>query len=365
MRPFPVGTRRVDRSTYDETKTSVASTQELRTYECDPNGFISGIYLLVEATTVGNAAAVTYSPDGPFNVLDTISFNDTNNKPIIGPFTGFDLYIVNKYGGYAFIDDAKLSPVFSMISGVGAGVGGSFSFVLRLPIEIVRREALGPLPNKSSSATFDVAMRMSATATIYGVAPTAAPSVRVRLQQFGYMDPNPTDMEGNAVQPNPPAVETTQFWGKQTYSISSGAMSQRLQGIDSLVRNLVFILRDATNLRSGGDADWPDPMTMQYETSTPIQRIRAIWRHMITELYGYTGAMDAANGRDAGIYPETFCADFFGKPGWETRLTYLPVSAATNLQLQGNIGGAGVHKLEILVNKIVPARGQPMALTGR
>lgn len=364
VRPFVAGTRRVDKSTYDESKVLNASTQDMRTYECDPNGFLRGAYILVTCVTAGNAAAVTFAANGPFNVIDTITFNDTNNKPLVGPLTGWDLMVAVKYGGYAFQDDPKLSPVYSATTGAGA-TGGSFTFVLLVPVEIVAREGLGSLPNKSASSTFDISIRLASSTTPYGVAPTNPGTVRVRIQQYGWMDPNATDMKGNQVRQNPPGVQTTQYWSKQTYALNAGAISTRLQGIDSMVRNIVFIL-DAAGSRTTGDANFPDPFTLLYETSLPIQRIRDIWRHMIGAQYGYNGTTpDVGGARDYGVYPESFCHDFNGKPGYETRLNYLPVSSATTLNVSGTIGGAGAHTLTVLINKIVPANGNPLVLTGR
>lgn len=365
IRPFVAGTRRVDKATYDESKVLTASTQDLRPYECDPNGFLRGGYILVTCITAGNAAAVTFAANGPMNVIDTLTFNDTNSKPLLGPFTGWDLYVCVKYGGYQFQDDAKLSPVYSATTGAGA-TGGSFTFVLLFPVEIVPREALGAAPNKSSSSTFDVSIRLSASTVPYGVAPTNPGTVRVRIQQYGWMDPNAADIKGNAVRQTPPGVQTTQYWSKQTYAFgAAGAFSTRLQGIDSLVRNIIFVL-DAAGSRTTGDADWPDPFTFLYETSLPIQRLRLIWQHMIGHMYGYNGTTpDVGGARDYGVYPESYCYDFTGKPGYETRLNYLPVSSATTLNMSGTIGGAGAHTFTVLVNKIVPANGNPLVLTGR
>jgi hypothetical protein len=365
MRPFVAGTRRVDKATYDQTKTLVTSTQDLPTYECDPNGFLRGTYILVEATTSANAATVTFAADGPFNVIDTITLNDTNNKPIFGPMGGHDFYEVYKFGGYTFMDDCKNNPAsYSATTGAG-GTGGSFSFCLRLPVELVPRDGLGSLINKSSSATFDINIRLAANATVYGTPPTSAPSVRTRIQQFGWMDPHNVDMQGNPVSQNPPGNNTTQYWAKQTYTIAAGAFSIRLQGVDSYVRNFLFQLVDNANSRTQGDADFPDPFSLQYETAIPVNRIRRVWQHMIVEDYGYTAAAEAANGRDNGVYPETYCRDFIPKPGWETRFGYLPVSSATTINLAGSIGGSGLHTLTVLVNKIVPANGDPLQLTGR
>jgi hypothetical protein len=363
-RPFIAGTRRVDKQTFDQTKTLTANTQTLPTYECDPNGFLEGAYLLVEATTSANAATVAFQPDAPLNAINTIQFNDTNNKPILGPMNGHDLYECIKYGGYSFVDDTKQSPIFSAIAGAG-GTGGSFTYALNLPVEIVQRDGLGALPNKSSSATFDINITLETIANIYSTAPTNPASVRVRIQQYGWMDPNSVDMRGNAIAQNPPAVQTTQYWMKQSYSLAAGAIAQRLTGIDSLVRNLIFELRDTSALRSVGETDFPDPFTLLYETSIPVQRLKTVWKQMVFEDFGYINAVETAGGRDNGVFPVPFNNDFCHKPGWETRLGYLPVSSSTTIAMQGIVGGSGLHTMFVMVNKIVPANGDPMALTGR
>lgn len=362
-RPFVAGTRAVDKSTYDETKTLTTAVQTLRTYECDPNGFLAGAYILVEAVTAGNSAAVAFNANAPWNVIDQITFNDTNNKPILGPMSGFDLKVCTKYGGYAHSDDPQQSPVYSVTTGAGA-TGGSFTFVLRLPVQLVQRDAIGSLPNKSASATYDISITLAASTSVYSVAPTAQPTVRTRIQQFGWMDPNTTDMKGNPVNQNPPGVQTTQYWAKQTYALNNGFFSLRLGGIDSLVRNLVFVL-DNNGVRTTADTDFPDPFTFQYETSQPVNRLKTIWRHMIGEAFGYNATVDTAGGRDSGVYPLWFNQDFGLKPGAETRMGYLPVSSATTLNVSGTMGAAGSSKtLTVLVNKVVPANGDPMVLTG-
>ncbi|MER6059480.1 hypothetical protein [Streptomyces albidoflavus] len=362
-RPFITGSRVIDKQTYDQTRTLNASTQRLPTYELDTDGFTAGMYLLVDVVTAGNSAAVTFAADGPFNVLDTVTFADTSNNPILGPMSGHDLYVAVKYGGYSFVDDAKQSPIYRAVTGTGA-TGGSTTFALLVPIEIVHRDALGALVNKSASAVFKLDITLAANATVYGTAPTNPGSARVRIQQYGWMDPNATDLRGNPVAQQPPALNSVQYWDKQTYTLASGSVSQRLQTFDGLVRNVIFELRDSTGSRAQGDSDFPDPFTLQYETATPIQRVKAIWQHQIGQHFGYTGTADGPGGRDLGTYPETYCRDFGLKPGAESRLGYLPVSAATALRVQGSIGGTGVHTLTALVNYVVPAGGDVRAIAG-
>lgn len=362
-RPFITGSRVIDKQTYDQTRTMTASTQRLPTYELDTDGYTAGMYVLINCTTAANAAAVTFAADGPFNVVDTITFSDTSNNPILGPMGGHDLYIAVKYGGYSFVDDQRSSPIFSATTGAGA-TGGSFTIVLLVPIEIVHRDALGSLLNKSASAVFKLDITLAANATVYGTPPTNPGSTRVRIQQYGWMDPNATDLKGNPTAQNPPALNSVQYWDKQTYTLNAGAVAQRLQTFDGMVRNIIFELRDNAGSRSVGDTDFPDPFLLQYETATPIQRVKDIWRHMIGQHFGYTAAAEAANGRDNGTYPEPYTRDFGLKPGAESRLGYMAVSAATALRVQGTIGGAGSHTLTCLINYVVPAGGDVKAIAG-
>jgi hypothetical protein len=90
------------------------------------------------------------------------------------------------------------------------------------------------------------------------------------------------------------------------------------------------------------------------------------------EDYGYitaTGAaaQEAANARDKGVYPLPYAKDFGLKVGAESRFGYLPASAATNISFSGTQGsnGTGPGILTVLINKVVPPGGDPLALTGR
>lgn len=365
MRPFVAGTRRIDEPAYDETRSLAASSIDLPQFDVDPNGYLTGLFVIVECTGTNAGAATAFAADGPFNVLDLVNFQDTNSQPVVGPMNGYDLYVLNKYGGYAFVDDAKQSPAYSVTTGAGA-TGGSFSFILYVPVEIVRRDALGALPNKSSSSTFSLDLRLAPLASVYTVAPNGAPaaSVRVRIVEVGWQDPNATDIRNNPVAQDPPGVQTTQYWARQTYTLASGSVDQRLQSIDAMVRELIWIARDENNSRQQGDTEFPDPFTFQYETSLIVQRPRTLWRHMLARDFGYVATVETAGGRDYGVYPLWFNQDFGLKPGAETRYQYLPVSNPTSLVARGTIGGTGANVYTLLVNKVVPAGGNPLVLTG-
>jgi hypothetical protein len=363
LRPFITGTRRIDQQTYDQTRTLTASTQRLPTYEFDTDGYVRGVYVLAEITSAGNSAATAFNQDGAVNAFQTVQFSDTNNKPIVGPFTGHDLGMVQKYGGYAYSGDPKASALYSATTGTGA-TGGSATFVLRLPIEIRGRDGLGALENKSASAVYKLDLTLNSIAGLYATAPTAAPSIRVRVEQFGWMDSDQADYMKSPADPNPPALNTVQYWDKQTITVSAGAINQRLNTFSGLVRNLIFELRDTAGART--DADFPDPFELHYDKTVPIQRLRQIWQHQVSEYWGYRGAeaIGTANTLDTGVFPEPYTLDYGLQPGAESSFGYLPVTSATSLVVRGTVGGSGSHTLNVLVNYVWPANGDPKSLTG-
>jgi hypothetical protein len=366
QRPFITGTRTIDRAIYDNTTTMLTTPVKLPTYNLDTDGFTSLLYIVVVCTTAANAATVTFLEDGPFSALQSVQFSDTNNKPILGPVTGHDLYLICKYGGYGHNDDAKNSPNFTATAGAGA-TGGSFSFVLRVPIEIVHRDGFGSLLNKSASAVYKLDVTLAGSATTYGVSPTTLGSVRTRVQQVGWMDSDQQDVYKNPADPNPPALNSIQYWDKQTLVVGTGSMNQQLNTFSGLVRNLIFELRTGAGVRS--ENDLPDPFELHYDKTVPVSRMGAAWREMMSIDYGYNGATETTGGTntlDRGVRALTFTKDYGLKPGAESRFGYLPVTSATSLVMRGSVGAvdsAAAHTFNVFVNYVWPANGDPKSIT--
>ncbi len=355
-RAFVAGSRKNDKSDYDSGNVVLTTAeQRLQAYQIAPSGYLRGVFLVVENTAVNTTVTtVAYQEDGPFNVLSVIRFLDTNSRPFIGTVTGYDVYLLNKYGGYRFQGDSEMSATFSATSGT-ATTAGTFAFVLYLPLEIIGRNSLGSQLNKSGAAQFTLELYAAGTGTVFSTAPATSSTLRVRSALASWLDPEPTDARGNQVQQNPPFLNTTQRWEKQSgQPISAGERTLRFQGIDGLVRMLIFIARRSASTRANGETDWPDPVSLKYEESFIIQsRIRLLYRWLIGVTYGYSAANDAAGGRDAGVFPVwEFMQDFTDKPGGELTRGWLPMSSASNLELSGSWGSAVT--LDTLVNKVVP-----------
>lgn len=366
LRPFRIGVQEQDDTQpYDATFTmSTSSPVNVNPPIVVPaTTWLNSLDILVEATTSANAATVAFKEDGPFSALGTVTFLDSQNNPICGSatFTGWDLMIVNKWGGYSFADDPRSLPFYSATTGSGS-TGGSFVFLLSIPIQIVPRDALGTLPNKSSSTAYRLTLTLATTSSVYSTGPTTPPSVRVRAFPSSYWKSTGTDGNGNAVADAPPAPNTTQYWTKNDYSLNSGSFSQQLDGsIGYPVRNLVFILRDSSLSRAQGESDFPDPFQLQIQGNILLNRNKRVWQSRLYRDYGYGTVGDAANGKDNGVYVLPFNKDFGPKPGWESRRAYLRTTDGQRFAAQGSIGGSGVHTLTVITNYVAMGAGSSLA----
>jgi hypothetical protein len=379
-RPFITGSRFSDDFGYDQTKTLTTATQTLPDMELDTDGYTAGLLILAECTVTANTAAstATFLEDSPFAVYDTVNLKDTNNKDIFGPMNGHDAYICSKYGGYKFMPDSKASPIYAVTSGTGA-TGGTFTFPLYLPIEIRHRDGLGALTNKSSSSVFRLKLTLAATATVWS-GTTGAPvagqaTFRTRIAQFGWMDSDMADVKGNPADPEPPGIGTIQYWDKQTFTFSSGALNQRLNSFDGGLRAMIFELRNSSLTRSGNPTDWPDPFVFNVDKTTLINRLRQVWNHLVGEDWAFRTAevvpgvagTPATEGlhMDNGIFPMHFGKDFGHQPGDENGFGYPWVTSATALTMKGTVGaGSASHTFNTFINYVKPASNDPKALTG-
>lgn len=371
-RPFRVGVQSHEENNYDKSLTQTASTQDFDVFEIPPQGFLRGIYMMFEGTASTNVATVAYAVgqlDAPFNAIDTIVLEDTNSKPLIGPFGGFDLYLINKYGGYAYGQDPKEFPEYAADTGAGATI--TIKFILRLPVELVNRDALGALPNKSGTNKFRIKTRLAASATVFSVAPTNAMVCRLRYTPENWWEPDAQDLKGRPLQQSPPASQTTQYWTKGVYQVSTGDNRiQVQQGLGYLLRNYIFINRTTADLRSStSDGNFPDPATVQFEANVLFDRVRLLWQERIFRLWNLkvpvatsdVVAATGGGGREYSVYPLPFNDDFGLMPGAEVRRGYLATSDGSRMEFRGNFGAAA--NFVVLANYVAPARMDDAAIT--
>lgn len=335
---------------FDSSVTLTAATQVIGPFDVPAYGFLRGIYIKVIASS-GNDAddSCTADADGVWNAIQEISLRDVNGGPLVGPFTGYDLHLVDKWGGYDFAGNPALSPAYTV-----ADIGnGNFSFMLYVPVEIIGRSAYGALPNMNAAATYKLAITInSANGFLNNIPDTVAPTIRVLGWVSAWTKPSTADPAGNPQEEAPPFVGTTQYWSKTTLTTAVGANILRLPRVGNFIRALIAVTRDNTNARDG--ANHPPDVRFLLDSHEIRNEADLLRRHIMWSLYGYpTTAITAADMDEAVIvYP--FHHDFDYKPGGELGDLYLPTAQSSRLELAGTwANDAGT--LDVLTCDITPA----------
>jgi hypothetical protein len=372
--PFLVGAYDTTTPDIDTSLAQTAAAQKLGTFKISPNGWLSGIYCLFEMTVTGQATnSVSYSKDNPFSLIQKVTFRDLGNREIFGPLTGYEWFTVNKWGGYfggvLASDPRNAGGAFVATTGTGS-TGGTFSFGLWLPLEIVRRDSLGEIENKSSSSAYTLEIFIDSQANTYNQVPSVMGTVRFRANVDGYTEPAAADSRNRPFSQEPPAVGTVQYWTSEIpQAMAAGGQKYNLQnGIGYAIRNIIRIGYDngngtrATVGFVGGTS--PDPFTL---TFGKIQLIQAPLRMYLTKMAQWywlsNGTADTYGGFENGVIPFPFNRDFGPFPGEEMRNDYLLTKAGNVLQWSGSYGAATIE--HFLVNYIVAPGNDPARLRAR
>lgn len=332
----------------DVTQQLGATSVSLGPYDVPAYGYLRNIVLDIQASG-GVGSGVTGKEDAPWNVISEVALIDVNGAPIVGPFSGYDLYLINKYGGYDYASDPRQSPMYSAI----AAGSGNFRFCLRIPVEFSAREGLGALPNANAASTWKLRITLAPDSEVYSVVPTTKPSVRIRMHLDAWSQPAQQDLKGNSTATQPPAIGTTAYWSKTTLPVSAGFNTLRLPRMGSLLRNLFFVYRDSAGSRSAGHTGFPETPSLYWDTRLLKTYEKTLWLHEMYRKTGFSAARESANGLDNGVFVEDYCHDFSGKLGAELRDQYIGTTQSTRYELTGTFSAAGT--LTVITNDVAAA----------
>ncbi len=172
---------------------TITAAQQPLEYPIEGNGFIFGIVLDVAVVTAGNGAAVAYQEDGAWSSLALVALSDSGAQAI--SVTGFQLFLCNLshrlYTG-RFWDQSSLN---TLVTGAGA-TGGSFTFLLRVPLGINRRTLIGILGNQDRSIKYSLRTDVAPSSFIYSTPPTNAGAYTIQKLYENYSVPSPTGPGG-------------------------------------------------------------------------------------------------------------------------------------------------------------------------
>jgi hypothetical protein len=382
-RSFLVGTQTVyEGADYDITLTNQLTGAAFQPWSLQATGWLAELIFYITYTGT-HSSAPTLAADGPWNMIGNVELDDVNNEAIFGPFSGYVWFLINKMGGYYFYDDPSTSGSYQFTLGTTTTI----QWIMRIPLEIVNRDPLGPLASVNNTASLTLKMSQNTLATTSGPFATNFPTasaLRVRGSQRFYWEPKKADKQGRPIQGSPPASGTTQYWTQGSVPIAAaGTINQQLiTGLGYPWRQYLFAYYDNSGVpsRANGEAAWPDPILgIKFEANMLLTQInKLVWQDIMAKTYGQPSPVadtrgGAANsnvipGKENGVYSLNWNKDFFlQRVGGETRRSYLVTSPGSNFIFNGAMGVAG--NLYSIVNYVAPgggtgARNNTAALTG-
>jgi hypothetical protein len=318
-------------------------------------GYLRGLWIEVSATGGSGTADVAFNADAPFNVIQTGQMSDSVNAPFYGPHTGWDMYAIHKYGGYAH-HDPKLDHDYNGGT-AGADASGDFFFRLFLPAEVIRRIGLGSLPNQNSAATNKLQLFISDPSTVYATAPTNLPSITVTTYLDAWNNVALHDVAGNMLTQTPPGGKLRQYWTESTFNaIPDGQYELQLVRKGYYFRNLIFVGRNSSGVRENSVFPNPIQWTIDGNTRTFIYP-NLSWTQM-QEAYELSGdfsatGVDYSGSLDEGVLVIPFDNDLDGNAwrGNELRTKWVASLKASNYWFQGSWGGGSAI---VITNDIAP-----------
>lgn len=369
---FRVGVYETDTPDIDVTLAATTAAQKLGTFKLSPNGWLSGIWCFFQLTVSGGT--FTASGDNPWSGIQKVTFRDVGNREIVGPLTGYEWFIVNKYGGYW---PGNPDPRNGSSGYQSPGTSGSVAqFSLYMPLELVYRDTLGEIENKSSSASYTMEIYIDSMANTFGAGSFTGISWRLRANLEGYTEPEAADSHGRPFSQAPPAAGTVQYWASEIWTAASGTGKYNQQnGIGYSIRGVAWIGYDnSAGTRStswnfgtaGGGGDWPDPFTYAFGKVQLFQRPAFMWLNLMAKWYGWnaaTATADAALAPENGVFFQSFARDFDTIVGNELRNGLLVTKAGNVLQGSGTFSAA--DNVHVLTNYIVPPGNDAAKLRAR
>lgn len=364
MIPFMRAT--ASKSAFVTTLTAVPTAAQvgLGAIQIRPSGFLARLKIKVVGTTASNAATVVFQPDAPFNILQGLFFQSPGGDTIYSQTDGFTQFAIQKYLALGDQSNDPLAfPAYKATAGVGAGVGGSFTFIAELPVEIDRRDAYGTIQNQAANAQFTLMATLNTLANVYSTAPTTAPTVVITVIMEFYSQPAAANDSGVPQQTAPSGNGTlnTLFTSQPVILASTSAKSQIIT-VGNSIRGIIFILRTSGGVRT--EADWPQVVSIYVNTNLYLYKDKDLWNADMAQWYEYRAGKSAApalNGLDNGVF---VLGDWMnaGQSGGATvsgssdRNRWLVTTENTLLEIESTTAwGASASSLQATVNAIKPS----------
>ncbi len=348
--PFEIASQYSTRRSFQTTTTTLAGAAptQLTPIQVPAVGYLQG--LLMEVTVAGTGGTTpAFTADAPFNVIQSINFRNAAGVNLISPVTGYQLYLMNKYGGQTLGFGQLADP---QVGGQFAEVAPSAHFFLWLPLGIDPSEAYGAIPALASNANYQVELTLAAQTTVTTSNPSLVVSINATAHYFDL--PAAVDAAGVAQSTQPVGNGTTSIWQLEQPTVSPGTQLVQSFNVGNVIRNHIFVLRNSAGARIDTNG-WPALFELYLDNQPRFSFSKNEFEFLLSRWFGLTAATkDIAAGLDTGVYVLPYHALLGSQSGdpANTRAQLLPTLNATLLQFRAQDFGSAVSKLEILTEVV-------------
>jgi hypothetical protein len=343
--PFTAAAHEHTELAFDTTVTPGAGETEIGPFDVPAYGYLRHMVLTVEDVdrtgVLGDVARL--SADYPFNVFSRIELADVNGGSIFGPLGGYAAMWTNTIGGYSGRPDPRTHPDYDATI--------TPKFMIRVPVEISRRDGFGSLANQSTAANYKLYLTLNSLGNILTGSDgrERAPTLRIRGWLEAWSLPNEVDFAGRRQAETPPMLGTSMYHSHFLKDVQAGDNTILLPKVGNLLRWVGIIARDDRGDRD--DTVFFDPADLQWDARS----MRREPQQLLTDRLA--GSIPELAARDAGVFAYLMDNSTKNTVGDDAPTLWYPTVQSSRLQFSGQAATAGT--LEIITCDIAPVEVAP------
>lgn len=354
--PSPVPFREATRERTDLAQTTTVTMTTGQQPVLNPvngSGYWYRMLMRVVGTTSGNSANVAFQEDAPWNVLKQVENGDPTGNLL--SLTGFNLYLKNKADANfanSWLD--KSSAVNLGTTGAGS-TGGSFNFMVGVPISLNRRTLLAIVGNQDRALTYQLRTDIAPSSDVYSTAPTTLPSVEIDRIYESYSVPPPQGLNGpNETMPSD--FGTVQFATSNidgNVPIGGSSINHYIARLGNTLRYFILVFR-SNGLRATAEANAPTKIQLQIGDMTFFNEYWWYRKARMYENYGFDW--------DNGVIVYDALHDFAPHAGNEQGVDWWNMQqvARANFQITYPSGFGSTNNSLTMITSELALVGQPL-----
>ncbi len=327
------------RATVERTEQLAAITTAMTTSsqrienEVVGSGYMYALVLDTVIVSKSNTAAVQFVEDAPWSHWDTVTLRDVNAESV--NCQGFDLFIgdlMQKQYAKDWLD--KSAEIFTTVGGNVAN-GGSYTFMVEIPVGLNRRSLSGILGNQNRAQSYFLRSDLAASTSVYATSPTNLPgatsTINTSVTYENYAVPLAQNPEGASQEREPADFGLYHYLTAMRSSeapVPSSQVQHFLKRVGYTVRGLGFIFRAGTGTTPRNVAQSNVPTDIQLRIGDAIV-FHDIWRYRRAKMFTRFG-LDFPDG----VLVYDFIHDFLVGAGNEIGDDYLQTQGLVNSYLQ-------------------------------